>query len=487
MKLEIAILTYLFFSIYSFDEYQLSFDVFLSGEIKFDLKLVNKLKENENIFYSGSMKNIDEIISNINKYQINENSITNYPLIYILQSSYVKYISYFKTNTKFIILQDYVSNLKKLDENYTIFSISDNTYFSFYAQTLTDEKYSYVKIGKKMDKDMEKNLYFVLFFNTSICIIISIILRNKIKHIEIENQLPIYFLICSISDLLFVTNVSNDISYLFFRSKDYFFLTEYMTLFMYSFYKSIFYTSLLFILSGWSIISFYGIGEKFKKINKRILLYDLLFTILILLSNYFFHFTSKLYLFYLKNITEHLSLLIYTIVCIIKKLLPLLNQYYYEQSIRSDLVKCIKFKFIKLFLVSIMIISYTLLLLDTPFFEEKYIYDYIDNFSIHLIYQLFIENLFILILGIIFYPKKLPNYYFDDVIFNYKKKVFLLANISEKEKDKINNKLNISNLTFAKLKKISKKDNYPIVLINPFISPKKRSLFNEVHIGIAQP
>ena len=75
-------------------------------------------------------------------------------------------------------------------------------------------------------------------------------------------------------------------------------------------------------------------------------------------------------------------------------------------------------------------------------------------------------------------------YYFDDVVFNYRDKVFLFANISE-EKDGIK-KLNISNLTANKLKKFSKKENYPIVFINPFTSTKNSTFFNKIHIGITQ-
>ena len=487
MKLEILILLYSIFSIYSDDEYQLSFVIFLSGEVKFDLNLINKSNENAFTFYSGSIKDIEKIVHIGDKEKSVEITKGNYPLVYILNSIYINYIKYFPKSTKFIIPKEYSSYTKEFQKNYIIFTSEDiNLEFTNYAQYITKDKYFYIKIGKKLDTLMEKNLYLLLFLNTFICLMISIIIRKKIKKLEIENRLPIYFLILSASDLLFILNFSNDLSFLFFRNKNYFFITESMTLCMYSFYKSILYSSLFFILFGWSIISFYGIGEKFKTVNKRILLYDLIFTFLIFLSLYFFYFTSKINFFYIKNITEHLSLLIYTIYCIIKKVLPLINQFTYEQSIRSDLVKCIKFKLIKLSLACITIIAYTSLFLNTPFLDKKYIYKYIDNFSIHFVFQLFYENLFLIFLAIVFYPTKLPENYFDEVVFNYKKKVFLFANISEKE-DKTNKGLNISNLTFEKLKKISKKDNYPIVLLNPFTYSKKLLSFNEVHIGIVQP
>ena len=91
-------------------------------------------------------------------------------------------------------------------------------------------------------------------------------------------------------------------------------------------------------------------------------------------------------------------------------------------------------------------------------------------------------------------PQKLPENYFDDVVFKYKTQVFLRANVYEEEffNPSINdnndmdysNKLNISILTPEYLRKISKKKKYPILLINPFISTKNNNLFKEINFGI---
>ena len=130
-------------------------------------------------------------------------------------------------------------------------------------------------------------------------------------------------------------------------------------------------------------------------------------------------------------------------------------------------------------------VIYCVFFMITPIFDYKYIYLYIDNFNIHFIFQFFYETIFVLFISILFYPKELPPYYFDEIIFNYKVKVFLLANISEKENN-ISKKLNISNLSFNVIKNFYKKDNYPIVLLNPYTYEKKNSLFEEIYIGIAQ-
>jgi hypothetical protein len=225
-------------------------------------------------------------------------------------------------------------------------------------------------------------------------------------------------------------------------------------------------------LFGWG-------GNTFKKISKRIIFYDLIFSVIILISVYFITFSTKLNLFYLKNLTEHIPLLIFTIYCIYKKLIPLSKQMIYEQQIRSNLVKCIRFKFKRLFFSNLIMAIYTIVFLSSPIWEYKFIFNYIDNFNIYLVFQLFYETIFVLCFCIIYSPRKLPEYFFDEIVFNYKGKVFLLADISEE------NKLNISNLNSAKLKKISKKENYPLLLLNPF-SSSKNNIFNEVHIGSVQ-
>ena len=486
MKLIFLFLFLLFNSIDSYEEYQLSFEIFLSGDKKFDLYLING---NQNLFYSGKIENIEEILyknSKINEKNKNNYQIEgNYPLIYILDKNYIKYINLFPINTIFVIPYDYIGKINNSYDNYTIFSLLGSYFeFEFYSSYLKKENFYYVKIGKKSNETTQNNLNLFLFLNIFISLGISLIIRNAIKKVEQEDHLPIHFLIKSISDILFITNLLNNLSLLFFKDKEYFYVIEFMLIFIYSFYKSIFYASMILILLGFTTISFYGWGPNFKKINLKILIYDLIFSTLILLSIYFFNITSKLNLFYIKNISEHFALLCFTIYCIIKKVIPLGKQANYEQSIRSDLVKCIKFKFRRLLFSSFIMLAYTIFFLNTPFLDKKYIYHYIDNFNFHIIFQLFYENIFLIFLVINFYPKKLPINYFDEIVFNYKKIVYLLANISEKQ-ELIKN-LNISNLNFQILTKLSKKNNYPLVLVNPYASSKNNSLFKNVHIGTIQ-
>ena len=483
MKLNIYILFLLILLINSNEDYQFSFDLFLTGEKKIDLNLFNQRQDEEVKFYSGTFENIEDILINsqINRTRTKVLKEGDHPLVYISEREDLEYIKLFPITSIFIINKIYINNLKKEYKNYTIYTISNNeNYFNFYSNFYIKQNFYYIKIGKKLDKTMEGIVNCLIFFNTTICLLISVIIRKIIKTLEPENQLPIYFLICSISDLLTITNIANGLSFLFFKDADYYFIAEYMTLFTYSFYKSVFYSIIIYILLGWMTINLFGWGgNTFKKISKRIIFYDLIFSVIILISVYFITFSTKLNLFYLKNLTEHIPLLIFTIYCIYKKLIPLSKQMIYEQQIRSNLVKCIRFKFKRLFFSNLIMAIYAIVFLSSPIWEYKFIYNYIDNFNIYLVFQLFYETIFVLCFCIIYSPRKLPEYFFDEIVFNYKGKVFLLADISE------DNKLNISNLNSAKLKKISKKENYPLLLLNPF-SSSENNIFNEVHIGSVQ-
>ena len=483
MKLFFGVTFFTFFSLYSLHEYQLSFDKFLTGSIRFDLDLYNNTLD-KNFFYSGSIEDIDDIL-NIHSQEKAILKKGSHPLVYILNKNYIQYINLFPKNTIFIILEEFFENLTKNNKDYIIFTMGEEEKYEFivYSAVYKSEHLYYVKLGKQLDGNMKKNIYFILFFNIFISISISIIMRKVIKKVDEEFLLPIHSLIIAISEILTIINFCNSLSFIIFRYLEFNFVTEYMTLFIYTFYKSIFYTTVLVILLGWTIISFFGWESTFKNLSKKILLYDLLFFIFIIIFIYFGNITHQLKLFHIKNATEHLFLLIVNIYCFFKKLIPIFNQLNYEQSIRSDRVKCLRFKLRRLSLLSIGVLAYTITFLNTPILDKKYIYRYVDNFSIHIVFQLFYENIFFIYFVIIFYPKTLPMYYFEDIVFNYKAKVFLLANISEEnDGDK---KLNISNLTANKLTKIAKKENYPIVFINPFTSPKNSSFFNEIYIGIA--
>lgn len=63
MKFTIYILSLLILLINSNEDYQFSFDLFLTGEKKIDLKLFNQREDEEVKFYSGTFEEIEDALT----------------------------------------------------------------------------------------------------------------------------------------------------------------------------------------------------------------------------------------------------------------------------------------------------------------------------------------------------------------------------------------------------------------------------------------
>jgi hypothetical protein len=86
-----------------------------------------------------------------------------------------------------------------------------------------------------------------------------------------------------------------------------------------------------------------------------------------------------------------------------------------------------------------------------------------------------LELFFVLILVKTFLPQNLTIFYFMPVYYDYNSKIYKVQITNQK------NKLNISNLNRNDLKNEYKKNNAPLVCINPF--SKANAVFNNIHIG----
>jgi hypothetical protein len=486
MKYCITIILLLcFVSLYLSAEYQLKYNIFLNDDYSFNLDFINNESDN-NFFYWGKIENIRDVIDIIRneKEKIYKIKDGNHPLISISVKKYINNISLFPTETIFVIEERLKKYIKNEYNNYTLFAIYEYEYWDF----LENEDNYYLTIGKKLDNSTNNILLFLIVFSLIINISGSIIIKIILKRTDIENILPIHYLITSCLFILFLTNVVIGIAFLLYEDKSYYFFTEYMTFFLYSSYKSMLYTTIFIVLLGYGTLIFFDWAEKFKNLNKKILLYDLTFSIIINVSIYFINISSKLNLFYIKNLSEHISLLSFIIYCTFKKLIPLVRQLDYEKKIRSDLVESIRFKLKRFLLTTILMATYCIFFMISPLIEYKYTYSYLDNYIIHLILQIFYETIFFFCLFIIYYPKNLPDHYFEDVVFTYQAIVVFLAKIGGKQNNNKKNdkKLNISNLKLIMLEKFSKKRNQPIVLINPFASLKNDILFKELHVGLVK-
>ena len=489
MKQNILIICLLLVLLNCQDKYLLSLDMLLSGSTKYDLNLINRKKDasDSDLFYSGSAEYMDNIIVNAYNKQGKYTTIKEkrHPLVLMLDICLFEYINYFSTDSIFVINHN-CNNFKPEYENYTIFSIvQDANYFKFLLQK---SSVYYIKIGREIEKNMNIFLYVIIGITVLLNIFLSFIMKRILRNMNENNVLLINYLICNISDLLFMANVGNCLSFFFFMGKQALdFLSEYVVIFLLALYRGSFYTSGILLLKGWMTTTFTSIGDNFKKYYKRLLIYELLVSLLLQLSVYFISLTSKLNLFYFKSGLEEITFMSYIIYCIIKTVLPLYKQINYEQGIRSELVICLKFKLKKLLKIFIVFGLHCIWIMVIPFIDRKLIYHYIYNYHLHFIFQLFYEALFCLGLDIIFIPQELPRFFYDEIVYNYKEIVFLEADIFEEDDEESHNKkLNISNLTSDDLKKASKKEDYPIILVNPFASSRDQLLFNQIHIGMIQ-
>ena len=471
------------------DEFYLSIDMLISGSSKYKISLFNKNEEfsDNDLFYSGTSENIETIlITSYNKEGKAKTIIEEkHPLVFMLDQCLCEYIKFFSVDTIFIINEKCI-NKKDNYSDHTIFLIEDDT--NYFKYLIERENFYYVKIGKDLDMDMKIFLYIVIGMTMLASIFLSFIMKRILKNMDEDNILIINFLICHVSDLLFMANIGNCLSFFFFMGREALdFLSEYIIVFLVALYKGSFYTIAILLLRGWMTTTFISIGDNFKKYYKRLLIYELLFSLLLQVSVYFINFTSKLNLFYIKTELEQIVFMIYIIYCFIKKLVPLYKQINYEQRINSELVECLTFKYKKLFKIFLIFFIYSLWTIISPLLEKKLIYCYIYNYHLHYILQLFYEVNFCLGINIIFIPKILPRNFFDEIIYNYRGIVVLIADVYEEDDEEYHNKkLNISKLSHNDLKKAVKKENYPIVLINPFASSRDQLLFNHIHIGNAQ-
>ena len=493
MKKIINILFLLFFSLYLCEDYQLLIHEFFKGEIIYDIELFNQKNNITNYYYFGLIENIESIIDQdfINSETINAimNEKHN-PILYILNKDYLQYINLFPTSTIFIILNELNESLEFGFQNYNIYTINIDKY-SFYPKDLTQRKY-YVIIGKKIDHLLQYFLNIISFLSLFICIIICFIITKILKNLEEGYQLGIYYIMCISSYILIVTNFINGVYFLIFKNKKYCFIMEYTTILIYSFYKSNLFSIIILVLLGWGTI-YFGWGRHFKRLIKQIFVFDLIISILIPLFIYIIHYINKLDLFYAKNIVEYLIILFIFIYSLFKRMIPLYKQMKYEQRIHSNLVTHIELKYNKLFLINIIIVTYTIFFMITPFLDRYFIYFYANSYNIHFTFQIFYESIFFIFFFIAFFPQKLPENYFDDIVFKYKKQIFLVAYINEEKRfNSINDisdldyssQLSIHNLSSKKLSDIKKKKKYPIVLINPFVSTKNNNkLFKEIYLG----
>lgn len=517
----------------SIENYALTVYYFLGEQVKYKLeefyinrnittKISNKnniilfFNNNTNLYYKGTIINIESLMYDYSPfpfpYPEEEDELKsdsdyskkiqeNLDNIFYLPEKYdMEYIELFPMGTIFIVPYDLKQYIYEISfyKNYTFFLLSKakgEDVFIFEVELLyMKESLYYIKIGKDLFSDKNKSesnqdfsTYILIFCSmicNLICLIISFMIRRKLKKIEVEYILPIHLLIHNLSDMIFVLIFLINIGVIYLSKNEYYFICEYTTILIYSFYKSILLTVLIFFLDGWNVLIFNNFAEKFKKISKFIFYYDLIISIISSSLVYFFIHLDKVKLYYIKDVLEIVVLIFFCIKSFFYKMIPLIKQTNYEQRLRTNLVKCYLYKKKKFILIHVLIIFYCSLFFFSPLFEDKYTFMYNMNFPLHLIVMFIIESFLFFGITFIFWPQKIPKFYLDEVVFNYKTKIFLMAKFVEREGGE--DKMDVRELTFEKLKMFSKKDKFPIVFVNPFSKVNDDMVFEQLHVGFVQ-
>ena len=337
---------------------------------------------------------------------------------------------------------------------------------NFYTNVFTSNNY-YIIISTSNDL-LEKCLtlflvilsiflaFFILLYNckcfpvTFIRLYVSI-LTNK-------------YLICSF--LLALSNLL--INYIFFFS------------ICYSFYKTFIIIHLIYLLTRYQILYF------IQNIKKKILLTIILFFIELIASGFFLliiYFIPSLdnfYLYFIKSLIEHITILVVLIIMFIRNFIRLYKQYRVERRIRTILTLTYKYK----------LLVYTKVFIFSLFYSLGFIIMNIIQISYHINYYIYgekyvyymniaLELFFIIILGVIFYPMRNSLLYYINVHYDY----YSINFISEIKKNKEYN-MNIQCLNKQLLKEEYFKNEYPLVLIEPFTKTNKVFYNMQMHIGV---
>jgi hypothetical protein len=255
----------------------------------------------------------------------------------------------------------------------------------------------------------------------------------------------------------------------------YYYLLSYI---LYSLYKSYLLMNLILLLEGFSIIHF-NESEKYLKYISIIFSFDLSISLFGEYIVYILPTLNNFYIFHLKSLIEHTTLLIIIFVYFHKKYIRMYKQYLFEKRMGTILSIGYKIKTIVYLKIMIFSIVYCSSFIIMPFIEMIYIKidRCVESFYVNYFITICLELVFNLALSILLFPQNLTLYFFLPTIFDYNTFKFKVK-IKEEDKDK----LNISNLTKSLLKDEYVEKEYPITLITPYSRTDK--VFTNLIVGL---
>ena len=247
---------------------------------------------------------------------------------------------------------------------------------------------------------------------------------------------------------------------------------------IYSFYKVYLLLNLIISLEGYSIIHFNKLSVKFTKYFIIFFLYDAIISLYSEYALYLLPNFDNFYLIHTKSFIEHIFFVVMIFTYMFQRYVHMKKQYNLEYREKTMLAIGYEIK-IKVYLkLMIFSIIYCFFFLLFPFIEKIYmgIDNVVETYYLHYFITIGLESIFNLILALILMPKDLTVYFFLPTIFDYNS-----FKIETLIKEKLERKLNISNLTYDLMTYEYQEKQYPLIFINPFT--KTDNVFKDVRVA----
>lgn len=240
----------------------------------------------------------------------------------------------------------------------------------------------------------------------------------------------------------------------------------------YSITKAYLLSNLILFLMGYNILHLNKEKNVFFKISIIIFVYEIFLSFIFIYIVYFFPNLNNNYLFFGKTCLESLSLLVFTIYSFFETFVPFYLKFKLEEKLKSNIYLIYKPKIIFygkillysfLYSIAFLVLYYIMIEFKVTYLAESFYYIYY--------FKIAMEMIFIIMLGILFFPFKVSFLFFITFDLDNLYGTYFYSKIET-------NNVNISLLTKKKLKK----KHYPIVLIQPFTNDNK--IMNKIHVGL---
>ena len=404
-------------------------------------------------------------------------STESHNIVYISNKLYFDYIKYLPKSTIILTQRQFAKDLLSY-QDYYIFTIKNGIALSS-ALTRSESTYYKVKIGQNF-----KNSNIILIslgISMFLCLISYAIYSYFLKHNEEEDILPVQNLINKFPQYLCLLNILMYFSFIssYNDTDGYFMIVKFVSLFLYSLFKSMFLCILILLLNGWMTLTFIAWAQKLNKAIP-IIFFEIVTSISFEIIGFYDIIPyNKLQLYYFRDIFENMIIISLALYSINKFYIPLNKKCKYLSLIDSDFNEAYNLKKKKMISFSIFGVIYGASLILSDYFEFDYIYKYLQNNTLHVIREIIFMCIFNFILMILLLPKELPYLFTEET--DLKKCEYLLSDLNQK------NILEVNDGEIKNIKKqLDKKENVQIILVNPFYGNKNQNdKFEELHLGNA--